>query len=138
MSIAWHESLALGDPAIDADHRRMITLIADLEAAAGGLAAVAGIAGTLRELAELCREHFAREEALQRAIGYPEADGHRTAHEMLMKRLDSIRTHYEDGCDEVRAGILRTLGDSLATWLVNHILDSDMAFKPYVAGTRNA
>lgn len=138
MSIAWNESLALGDPAIDADHRRMIALIADLEAAAGGAFAVADVAGILRELAQLCREHFTREEALQRAAGYPDADGHRTAHEMLMKRLESVRAHYEGGCDEVRSGIVRTLGDSLATWLVNHILDADMAFKPYVAAMPDA
>lgn len=138
MSIAWNEALALGDAAIDADHRRMISLIADLETAARGLAAASGVAGVLRELTELCREHFAREEALQRSVGYPRADSHRTAHEMLMKRLDSIRTHYEAGCDEVRAGIVRTLGDSLATWLINHILDADMAFKPYVTAMQEA
>ena len=36
MSIVWDETLALGDAAIDADHRRMMALIADLEAAATG------------------------------------------------------------------------------------------------------
>jgi hemerythrin len=41
--------------------------------------------------------------------------------------------HYSVGSDDVRAGIVRTLGDSLATWLVTHITNSDMEFKPYMA-----
>lgn len=134
MSIAWDEALAVGDPGIDSDHRRMIMLIAQLEAAAGGEIDCAAIGRTLRDLAALCRDHFSREEALQRAVGFPEADSHRTAHEMLLKRLESVLAHYADGCDEVRAGIVRTLGDSLATWLVSHIVNNDMEFKPYVAG----
>ena len=132
MSIAWNEALAIGDPIIDADHRRMIELIARLEVAAGLEIDCAGIGRTLRDLTDLCREHFDREERLQHAVGFPETDSHRTAHEMLMKRLDAVLAHFTDGCDEVRAGIVRTLGDSLATWLVSHIVNSDMEFKPYV------
>ncbi|MBI3446452.1 MAG: hemerythrin family protein [Magnetospirillum sp.] len=134
MSIAWDESLAVGDPTIDGDHRRMIELIAQLEAAAVAEIDCAAIGRTLRALTDLCREHFTREEALQARVGFPEAQSHRTAHEMLMRRLESVLAHYGDGCDEVRAGIVRTLGDSLATWLVSHIVNSDMEFKPYVAG----
>nr|WP_068428925.1 hemerythrin family protein [Magnetospirillum sp. XM-1]CUW37491.1 conserved protein of unknown function \ len=133
MSIAWDEALAVGDPSIDADHRRMIVLIAELEAAAGGEIDCAAIGRTLRDLAALCREHFAREEALQQAVGFPETEAHRTAHDMLLKRLDSVLAHYSEGGDEVRTGIVRTLGDSLATWLVSHIVNNDMEFKPYVA-----
>lgn len=133
MSIAWDERLAVGDPAIDGDHRRMIELIAQLEAAAGAELDCAGIGRTLRALTDLCREHFIREEALQVRIGFPQAESHHTAHEMLMRRLESVLAHYGDGCDEVRAGIVRTLGDSLATWLVSHIVNSDMEFKSFMA-----
>jgi hemerythrin len=136
MSIAWDEALAVGDPTIDSDHRRMIELIAQLELAACSAFDCAAIGRTLRDLADLCREHFAREELLQRDIGFPETESHRTAHEMLLRRLDAVLAHFADGCDEVRAGIIRTLGDSLATWLVSHIVNADMEFKPYVAAAQ--
>ncbi|TAN57884.1 MAG: bacteriohemerythrin [Magnetospirillum sp.] len=134
MSIVWDETLAVGDAAIDADHRRMMALIAELESAATGTADCGAVGRTLAELTQLTAEHFAREEALQAAVGFPDLDAHRTSHEMLLKRLDAVLAHYADGCDEVRAGIVRTLGDSLATWLVTHIANNDMDFKPYVAG----
>ncbi|KIL97524.1 Hemerythrin [Paramagnetospirillum magnetotacticum MS-1] len=136
MSIAWSEALAVGDPSIDADHRRMIELIAQLEAAVCSEIDCAAVGRTLQDLADLCRLHFAREEELQASVGFPETESHRTAHEMLLKRLDAILAHFADGCDEVRTGIIRTLGDSLATWLVSHIVNNDMEFKPYVAGRR--
>ena len=134
MSIVWDETLAVGNAAIDADHRRMMALIAQLEAAAAGPVDCAAIGAVLTELAQLTADHFTREEALQAAIGFPDLDAHSTSHEMLLKRLDAVMSHYATGCDEVRAGIVRTLGDSLATWLLNHIINNDMEFKPYVTG----
>ena len=94
----------------------------------------APIGETLGELIRLTIDHFAREEELQRRIGFPDLDAHRTSHAMLLKRLEAVMAHYADGCDEVRAGMLRTLGDSLATWLVTHITSNDMEFRPYVVG----
>ena len=132
MSIVWDETLAVGDAVIDADHRRMMALIAMLEAAAAGPVDCDGIGRTLAELTQLTADHFAREEAFQRRIGFPDIEAHCTSHAMLLKRLDAILTHYADGCDEVRNGILRTLGDSLATWLVSHIANNDMEFKSYM------
>lgn len=132
MSIVWDETLAVGNAVIDADHRRMMALIALLEAASAGPVDCAAIGRTLSELTQLTADHFAREEALQVAVGFPDVEAHRTSHEMLLKRLVSIMAHYAGGCDEVRSGIVRTLGDSLATWLVSHIANNDMEFKPYV------
>jgi len=134
MSIVWDETLAVGDAAIDADHRRMIELIALLEGSSADSPSDDRIALILAELSALCREHFSREEAFQRAIGFPDHEDHRLGHEMLLKRLDAVMAHYADGCAEVRAGIVRTLGDSLATWLTTHITTSDMEFQPYVRG----
>lgn len=133
MSIAWDETLALGDPAIDADHRRMMALIARLEDSAAAEDCPGHVAGTLAELSALCRDHFAREEAFQSRIGYPDQDGHRLAHQMLLKRLDAIISHYAGSDADIRLGIIRTLGDSLATWLISHITDSDMDYKRYMA-----
>lgn len=133
MSIVWDETLAVGDAVIDADHRRMMALIAELEAAATGSGDCAVVGATLGELAQLTADHFAREEAFQAAIGFPDLDAHRASHVMLLRRLAAIMAHYADGCDEVRSGIIRTLGDSLATWLLTHIANNDMDFKDYVA-----
>ncbi len=136
MSIAWDETLTVGDAAIDADHRCMMNLIAAIEAAATGPVDCAAIGRTLAELTRLTAEHFAREEALQRSIGFPDIDAHRLSHDMLLKRLDAVLAHYLDGGDDVRKGIIRTLGDSLATWLVTHIATNDMEYKPYMAAVR--
>jgi hemerythrin len=133
MSIAWEEGLTIGDPQIDADHRRMVALVARLEAAAEGGVDCEMVGRTLAALAHLCRKHFAREEALQREIGFPDREVHRDRHDMLSKRLDALLAHYAGGGPDIRRGMVRTLGDSLATWLINHIANEDVHLKPYVA-----
>ncbi|CAA7613184.1 conserved hypothetical protein [Candidatus Terasakiella magnetica] len=133
MSIAWTKELAVGDPIVDADHRRMIELIALLESAAAGSVGCDRAGEALVELTSLCLEHFAREEALLARIGYPGREEHATGHAMLIKRLEAVSVHYDQGDDDVKAGIIRTLGDSLATWLLTHITTADMDFKPYVS-----
>jgi hemerythrin len=137
MALAWTDRLAVGDEMIDADHRRMIDLIALLEAAAQQAAAdiavdCAQVGEILSDLVQLCIDHFKREEDLQRRIGYPDVEAHCLCHQMLVKRLDSVLSHYGAGCAEVRTGIIKTLGDSLATWLVTHITTNDMDLKGYI------
>lgn len=136
MPIAWKESFAIGDEAIDADHRAMVALIGRLDAVTARPAAGPGVEATIAQLRDLCRAHFQREEALQRAIGFPDFDGHRLGHQMLLKRLDAVLAHFSGGCDQIRAGILRTLGDSLATWLVFHITRGHAEMRPYVEAAR--
>lgn len=132
MSIAWDESLSIGDTAIDADHREMIAMIACLEEAAAGLPDFAEIGRVLDRLVARCRDHFVREESLLDRIGFPGREEHRLCHGLLLDRLDSLVAHYGEGSDAVRADIVRTLGDSLATWMVGHITRNDAEYRPYV------
>jgi hemerythrin len=136
MSTSWDESLAIGNAVIDDDHRSMMALINALEAAAAADDIDCDEVGrTLYALASLCHDHFDREEALQLSVGYPDYEAHRVGHDMLRRRLDSASAHYRQACSEVRSGMVRTLGDSLATWLVRHIVRTDVELKPFVSGS---
>lgn len=132
MAIAWDDSLTVGHTAIDADHRRMMALIQALDAACGDQVDCDRVGTLLAELARVSAEHFAREEQIQDAVGYPERETHRLAHLMLLKRLDAHIGHFEASCPEVRHGMARTLAAPLATWLSTHIAEADMALRPYV------
>jgi len=136
MPIAWDDSFAIGDDTIDADHRAMMALIGRLDAVTARPGNGRAVEASLTQLRDLCRAHFRREEALQRAIGFPDLEGQRLGHQMLLKRLDAVLAHFSDGSDQIRAGILRTLADSLATWLVFHITRGDAEMRPYVEAAR--
>ncbi|EPY03279.1 bacteriohemerythrin [Magnetospirillum fulvum] len=135
MAIAWDDSFAIGDDEIDADHRAMMALIGRLQTITSGLGDGEAIVSAISQLRDLCFGHFLREEALQHRIGFPDIEAHRLGHQMLLKRLDAVLSHFAVGCDQIRAGILRTLGDSLATWMVFHITRGDIEMRPYVEAT---
>ncbi|CCG41548.1 bacteriohemerythrin [Magnetospirillum molischianum] len=132
MSIAWDDSFAIGDEEIDADHRAMMALIGRLQTVTSGLSDGEAIVSAISQLRDLCFGHFVREEALQGRIGFPDIEAHRLGHQMLLKRLDAVLKHFADGSDQIRFGILRTLGDSLATWMIFHITRGDSEMRPYV------
>lgn len=136
MAIAWDDSYAIGDDGIDSDHRAMMALIGRLQTLTSGLGDGESIVSTISQLRDLCFGHFVREEALQTRIGFPDIEAHRLGHQMLLKRLDAVLRHFAEGSDHIRFGILRTLGDSLATWMVFHITRGDIEMRPYVEATR--
>jgi len=135
MSIAWDESLSVGDPAIDTDHQAMIEMIARLQEVADGLPDFSEIGRLLERLLACCRDHFVREEVIQESSGFPGAEDHRSNHALLLRHLESLVSHYVESCDAARAEIVRTLGDSLATWMVGHIGRHDSEFRAFL--TRN-
>jgi len=137
MPIVWDAAFCLGEEAIDADHRAMMALIRVLEGVAARPGSGSAVEALLIQLRDLCLAHFTREEAFQRAIGFPDLDGPRLGHQMLLKRLDAVLAHFSSGSDQIRAGILRILADSLATWLAFHITRGGAAMRPYVEAARH-
>jgi hemerythrin len=135
MAIAWTDNLLVGDETIDADHRRLIELINELDAAAAAAPIDCRRAGrALDGLAAFTAEHFAREEALQRAVGLPGRDAHRQKHRMMLQRLDALSDHFRRSDDDVRATMVRGLADPIGTWLADHIAKSDVKLRAYVRG----
>lgn len=133
MSIAWEESLSIGHAEIDADHRRLIALVNALERAAVRDAVdCARVGRLLAELTALAAAHFAREEAVQRTIGFSEADTHRRRHDMVLRRLRALEDHFAHADADVRRTIARTLANPLAVWLVGHITNEDVRMREYV------
>ena len=132
MSIAWDDSLAVGDPALDSDHRHMVELIAALESAALAPFDPGRVSGLLTDLLDHCRAHFVREETVMHRVGFPGLEDHRLRHDLLRRRLEGLVAHYGDSPDEVRAEILRTLGDSLATWMIGHVTRCDRDYRPFL------
>lgn len=84
----------------------------------------------LNRLVEYAEEHFAREEEIMRASGYPGLARHHAIHEALFEQIFVLQGHFEDG----RIRIDRDAVDFLRGWLVDHIVGEDMKFSAYVEG----
>ncbi len=82
----------------------------------------------LNRLVEYAEEHFAREEGIMHASGYPGLARHHAIHEALFEQIFVLQGHFEDG----RIRIDRDTVDFLRGWLVDHIVGEDMKFAAYV------
>jgi len=125
----WCPDMSVGVEDLDADHRRLVALLNEAHDAI--LAGTAGtlLAPALDRLAAYCRDHFAREEALMEACGFPELAAHRAEHAELASRVHGLR-------DRLLGGSVENLNMELLvlfkTWLTSHIRVSDARYKPYL------
>jgi hemerythrin len=132
MALEWREAMSVGDENIDADHKHLIDLINEFGVAISGKIEHKQIAHVLLGLVEYTTDHFKREEELQLKVRYPYHDAHKKMHRDVLKQLSAIVTEYTQSPPDKRIAMIRDLAGFLKTWLVDHIIDSDLRMKPYV------
>src|SRR5512140_2024092 len=83
----WDDTLSLGIPEIDEDHRRFISLIDDLNHAVMPRRDKPEIERSLKLVVEDARNHFEHEERLLSRHRYPEVNRHAELHAELTLQL---------------------------------------------------
>lgn len=110
--LTWTDTLALGNEAIDRDHRDAVE---QMQRIAG--AEDAAVAGLFATFVEHMHEHFAREEELMRACAFPAYDCHAGEHQRVLGLLDGVTA-------EVAAGNLDAArsfaADAGPAWFLDH------------------
>jgi hemerythrin-like metal-binding protein len=119
--IEWNDSLVVGHPKIDEDHKRLVALVCRLYEAmqAGKGNAVCG--QILGDLIAYTKTHFAMEEGLMAAAGYPKLAEHRAQHNQLVHDVMDFKARLDGGSTALTIGLFKFLKD----WLANHIGASD-------------
>lgn len=126
--VEWNDSLSVGIEAIDADHKRLLGMINQLQTAAHYHTDDEMIEKTLNDLVEYTKYHFSREEEIMQANDYPDFDGHKQQHEDMVNQVLKF-------IDEYRVDKTRTIDNVtlfLKTWLINHIKGSDQEYAPFL------
>ncbi len=124
--------MSVGIKEIDDDHRRLVSILNDFEAA--GLRGAGAVdEGSLRtilvKLRRYTQEHFEREERLQEARHYQGYEENKEQHEWLLYRLDELVERYHAGqLGEGRAATAE-LSVFLKSWLIDHIIKIDLKMK---------
>ncbi|MGE5361771.1 MAG: bacteriohemerythrin [Bacteroidales bacterium] len=128
--LEWNESLSIGVPAIDEQHR---TWIGHMDALAQAMAARVGlvqITQTLDFLIDYTDFHFSAEEGQMTASAYPGFGEHHRKHNELKATLSTLLRDYdEDGATHRLVG---DVSDFLRAWLVTHIRDEDQRFGAFL------
>ncbi len=130
--IAWRDAMSVGSPALDADHKKLIELL-NLAEEWVSRESWPQVGAVIDDLMAYVRDHFAREEAVQAAIKFPEAEAHKKHHETLTMKARVLHDKFKAATtDDSRKTCGAVLIKVLNEWLIDHILKQDMKFKPLI------
>jgi hemerythrin len=123
--IEWTPNLSTNDPVLDEQHKAIFQWLAELESATAEQRTLFGVY-VLTRLKHYIREHFATEEAMMKAAGYPDLAQHHAEHVGFRAKIEELQ--------------LRSIGEDISVetvgflnhWLINHIAKTDMACVPYL------
>ncbi|NOZ91806.1 bacteriohemerythrin [bacterium 3DAC] len=131
MEIKWSDSLSVGHPTIDSQHKELVRRIAKLiELINSGSITNEQMVDVLGFIADYTDEHFSTEEKMMIQTDYPEYEAHRQQHLWFMNEVNELIKEYMiNGVSEkLLADIQRVLID----WLVGHITGTDKKLGAYL------
>jgi hemerythrin len=126
-AVEWNESFSVGHPGLDEQHRKLFGAINDLYDATRGRQATAESRRALEFLIDYTRTHFADEEALMEAKGYPGLAEHRAEHMELIANLQEFgrRLARSEADPFVEEDLIYFL---TGAWLVDHVMTTDQKY----------
>lgn len=119
--IEWNDSLVVGHPRIDADHKKLVALVCRLYEAMQAGQGNAVCARILGDLIAYTKTHFEMEEALMAANAYPRLAEHKAQHAKLVHDVMEFKARLDAGSTALTVALFKFLKD----WLSNHIKGSD-------------
>jgi hemerythrin len=129
--IEWSDDYLTGVPAIDGEHRALFALINDLHDKAFEGFSEKSVKGTIAALVDYVDYHFKGEEGIMETCDYDDIENHKAGHRKLQRQLETYRLSYQD---DPGSFDMADFLDFLTYWLKDHILQTDMAYVPYVHG----
>lgn len=141
--MTWTEAMSVGVPELDADHRVLIKVINELAVNSGKADRAKVLRQCLYALLRYAEFHFAREEKVMEACGFPAIDHHKDEHLAFTSHMQTLAAQMDDrqmkGDENAAGGIVDDdLLDFLKNWLVHHILIEDKAYSSHAVPSQEA
>ncbi len=123
--------MSVGVPQLDSDHKAIIGHINRLHESLRSGSGAADLGEIFDKLIDHIESHFAREEQVMEAGGYPGLEDHRAAHDGF---AEDIRTARDRWRGDANLPLALGLLVYLRVWFDHHVLLLDMNYRPYVEG----
>lgn len=133
--VDWSEKYTVRDKELDSHHQHLFSIVNDLHKAILNKHGKEEIRRVVDRLIEYTKSHFAAEERLMQACGYPHYQHHKAEHEKLLRQVSEhdhkLRNDESLAAHDVFAFLIKE-------WLIGHILKDDKAYAPYLANRHPA
>ncbi len=131
--IKWQDSFSVGIQRFDDEHKVLLDIINEMFIIVRDQKTVDHLSIEINKLIQYTQEHFADEEEAMEKAGYPALDEHKVIHEKLLNDVVVFKKRVENGEKEVTTTFYHFLRD----WLLTHIMEEDMQYKPFLADPTN-
>ena len=130
MSIfSWNSSYEIGIEKIDAQHKDLVEIIANLFNSMKVGLGYKEIENTIGKLRDYSNYHFTEEEKLMKEINYPKISEHIEVHSYFTEIVEDFYKRYKEGEIALTIKML----DFLKNWLLNHISTMDKEIAIFMA-----
>ncbi|MFZ1087099.1 MAG: bacteriohemerythrin [Terracidiphilus sp.] len=126
--MTWNDRYSVGVKALDEQHKALVDTLNKLHEAMMKGQAKTITGPLLTKLVKYTQEHFAAEEKLMKATGYPGLVQHISKHQALIKQVGEFVGRYERGEITLSTDLLNFLRD----WLGTHIQKEDKEYGPWL------
>ncbi len=117
----WKKVYETGIKKVDDDHKVLVQLTDELEAAMEPGASREAMGATLKALVEYVKFHFNNEEEVMKRVGFPDLQRHRQLHKDLVNDVAGILIDLKNGKEWTKSELI----GFLTRWLEDHILGED-------------
>ena len=128
MGLDWREQLSVGNDLLDTDHKHLIGIINQVENCLA-MEDWDELRKALDSLSLYSRAHFAAEEKIARAVGYPHVFSLHESHQALMDKLEQVK---QELVKEWTPALVESFKTLLRSWLIQHVIKEDLLMKPYL------
>ncbi len=125
----WDNSFKIGVNLIDDQHKTLFDAMDDLFAACSQGKGRQEVTKTLDFLEGYVAKHFADEEVLQKACGYPKCAEHKQIHEDYKKQVAELKKEIQTNGPSVLT--VSKMNSLLSGWLISHIKHVDTEIAQY-------
>ena len=125
--IEWTDSFSVGVALFDKQHQRLIDMLNRMIRDPTASTRSETVADVLWDMTRYALEHFKSEEDLMTEHGYPHLEKHQRQHRGFQEKVARLSVATSEG----HAAVPRELLAYLRQWWIRHILQEDMAFKPF-------
>ena len=121
--VFWADEYSVGNKQIDEQHEHIVAAVNALEIAVTSGEGAATVDLVLDHLLRYLAAHFAAEERLMSAVGYPNLAAHVQQHEECKQRLSALMSLVQSGEIGLSACV-----PFITEWLHGHLLGSDQLY----------
>ena len=132
--ITWNDTLSVGVPELDEQHKKLIKMINDLHDAMRGGKGNAAMGTILDGLISYTGYHFTAEEGMMKAAGYQDLDAHKKVHDSFTNKVADLKENFNNGKTTLSVETMKFLSD----WLTSHIKGTDKQYMAVLAPNAKA